>query len=177
MYNIEKQIIFNGAVTQMKLDPFGIHGVNHWYRVYENCLNIWRLTNDVYDVPHDDDWFFWNFAMLHDCCRIYDTTDPGHGARAAKLIPDDDSDFNRVLRHAILGHTNGKISTNEGVAVCWDADRLDLPRVGIVPDHKLMSTEAGRTLAKQMAAPPAGYDHDSDWPGGPKKKYNKENMQ
>lgn len=150
MYNLEKQIIFNGAVTQMKLDPFGIHGVNHWYRVYENCLMLWRHNTDVYDVPNQDDWFFWNFAMLHDCCRLYDTTDPGHGARAAKMIPDNDSEFNKVLRHAILGHTNGKVSTNYAVAICWDADRLDLDRVNIAPDPKLMSTDAGRYYAEAM---------------------------
>ena len=148
--NINKRIIFQGAVAQMTLDPFGIHGVRHWHTVYWSCLQLWSYENEVHDVPQEHDWFFWNFAMLHDCCRLYDTSDPGHGARAAKLVPDDDSAFNRLLRQAILGHTAGKTATSQLVGICWDADRLDLERVGIVPDPKLMSTKAGKYYAEMM---------------------------
>ena len=152
--NINKRLIFQAAVNQIGVHPFGLHGVRHWQSVYDNCLNLWRIEHEVYDMPHEDDWFFWNFAMLHDCCRMYDSSDPGHPARAAKLIPDNDTDFNKTLRHAILGHSNGKLSTNLAVAICWDADRLDLPRVGVVPNPELMSTKAGKYLAETYGRKP-----------------------
>ena len=31
---------------------------------------------------------------------------------------------------------------------CWDADRLDLSRVGIVPSEQFMSTKVGKEMAK-----------------------------
>jgi uncharacterized protein len=30
------------------------------------------------------------------------------------------------------------------IGVCWDADRLDLTRVGIMPDPEFFSTAAGK---------------------------------
>jgi hypothetical protein len=38
----------------------------------------------------------------------------------------------------------GQLSTDPTVGVCFDADRLDLGRVGIEPDPELISTDAGR---------------------------------
>ena len=70
MDNINKRIIFQGAVNQMELDPFGIHGVNHWFMVYNNAMNIYRTITDEYAVAHELDWFFWSFAMLRECCRL-----------------------------------------------------------------------------------------------------------
>ena len=39
-------------------------------------------------------------------------------------------------------HTDGTISDDPTIGCCWDADRLDLPRVGMQPDPALLSTEA-----------------------------------
>jgi hypothetical protein len=48
-------------------------------------------------------------------------------------------------------HTDGTTSSDPTVGACFDADRLDLGRVGIEPDPDLMSTEAGRKRAQQFA--------------------------
>ncbi|MCK9230516.1 MAG: hypothetical protein M0Q23_07305 [Syntrophales bacterium] len=45
-----------------------------------------------------------------------------------------------------------KHTGNIHIAACWDADRLDLGRVGIVPDEAFMNTEIGRTLARSMSS-------------------------
>ena len=71
-----------------------------------------------------------------------------HPYRAAKLIPKDDSDFNKRLTTAIMAHATGGITNDSLVGVCWDADRLDLPRVGIMPKAELMCTDRGKMFAE-----------------------------
>lgn len=34
------------------------------------------------------------------------------------------------------------------IGTCWDADRMDLPRVGIQPDPQKMSTQEGHDYAR-----------------------------
>lgn len=42
-----------------------------------------------------------------------------------------------------------KKTKGNGIAIqiCWDADRLDLPRVGIIPDVKFLNSLAGKEMA------------------------------
>ncbi len=54
-----------------------------------------------------------------------------------------DSDF-ELLRIACIHHTDGKTAANVTVQTCWDADRLDLGRVGIKPHPKYLCTEAAK---------------------------------
>ncbi len=49
-----------------------------------------------------------------------------------------------TLAHAMRHHDRGQVSDDPLVGTCWDADRLDLPRVGITPDPRLMSTASGQ---------------------------------
>jgi uncharacterized protein len=44
-------------------------------------------------------------------------------------------------------HTCGGVSDVLTIGTCWDADRLDLARFGIVPDPELLSTAAARDPA------------------------------
>lgn len=39
---------------------------------------------------------------------------------------------------------DSKTHLNPTIGVCWDADRLDLTRVGMTPKPKLLSTQAAR---------------------------------
>jgi uncharacterized protein len=39
-------------------------------------------------------------------------------------------------------HSDGEVSTDKTIQTCWDADRLDLGRVGIFPSPKFLSQEA-----------------------------------
>ena len=83
-----------------------------------------------------------------------DGWDPGHGARGAEfaaslrgksfLLADDDFE---LLQYACIWHTDGVTHDNATIATCWDADRLDLGRVGIVPDPKRMCTQFGCEVA------------------------------
>jgi uncharacterized protein len=51
-----------------------------------------------------------------------------------------------MFYEACAKHSLGSRSTNPTIGVCWDADRLDLHRLGIWPLPQFISTEAGLDL-------------------------------
>jgi len=54
----------------------GAHGLTHWGRVMENGRRLAEITGaDVRVVEL--------FALFHDCRRVNEGTDPGHGRRGA----------------------------------------------------------------------------------------------
>jgi uncharacterized protein len=122
----------------------GIHGVTHWARVLENGLRLADRTGANRDVIQ-------LFAVLHDARRWNEDADPDHGRRGAALaeklrgslfhLPNGDFE---LLHDACSYHTEALTHPDVTVQTCFDADRLDLPRVGIEPDLKYLSTEAAR---------------------------------
>jgi uncharacterized protein len=94
--------------------------------------------------------------------RENDSVDPQHGPRAAAfalelhaegLLGTTPAQL-ETLRYACFEHTNGLVSDDPTVGACWDADRLDLPRVGVTPDPDLFSTERGRSGTHVTPEPP-----------------------
>jgi uncharacterized protein len=91
------------------------------------------------------------FALFHDSRRINESVDPGHGKRGAelaaafhgKLFTLSGREFD-LLYEACVRHTDGETDGDIVLQTCWDADRLDLGRVGIRPDHIRLCTEAAR---------------------------------
>jgi uncharacterized protein len=53
-----------------------------------------------------------------------------------------------VLRLACRSHTVKRRTKEVSADICLDADRLDLYRVGITPDPKLMASEIGKRYAE-----------------------------
>jgi hypothetical protein len=51
------------------------------------------------------------------------------------------------LRDALARHSDGAVTGDPAAGCCWDADRLDLCRLGIRPDPRLLSTAAAREIA------------------------------
>ena len=53
------------------------------------------------------------------------------------------------MSYALTHHTGGRVATGRDVniGVCWDADRVNLWRVGIQPDVSLLTTKAARGAA------------------------------
>jgi uncharacterized protein len=136
-----------------------VHGKDHWDRVERNVRMLAAVTPGA-----DLDVCVW-FARLHDTMRDNEYRDPAHGPRAAEIAREvwndadnynlDALDFQTLGRDqldllcdAIDRHDLGEVSDDPTIGVCWDADRLDLPRVGVEPNPALMSTKAGRYLAK-----------------------------
>ena len=50
-----------------------------------------------------------------------------------------------LLYDACAHHTDGLTEADITVQVCWDADRLDLGRVGMIPAPKKLCTAAAKT--------------------------------
>lgn len=119
--------------SRFTLDWQGIHGAPHWARVKANGLRLAEETGAQVRVVEA-------FAFLHDACRLHDDHDPQHGKRAAQLARELHGGLLKLaqeelalLTTACEGHSNGGLEGDVTVLTCWDADRLDLGRVGIRP--------------------------------------------
>ena len=130
--------------NQFCLDWFGIHGAAHWARVRVNGLQLARTTGANVKVVE-------LFAFLHDAQRQNDGRDPEHGERAAGLVRELNGQFFSLDRPGLLlleqacrEHSNGGLEADVTVQTCWDADRLDLGRVGKHPDPRYLCTEVAR---------------------------------
>ena len=122
----------------------GVHGITHFQRVRKNALRLAEETKTRTTVVE-------LFAFLHDARRQNEYEDPLHGKRAADLArsfqgtffdlaPDDPE----LLTHACEFHNGGLRDGDLTVVKCWNADRLDLGRVGIRPIAHKLCTEAAR---------------------------------
>jgi uncharacterized protein len=145
-----------------------LHGPAHWARVH-------RFANALLNrehVPGDAQTCILLFAWLHDLAREDDEGTRTHAVDGAaqldRILPAIgeplSGDQREILRGAIHYHSDGMVAREAVVAglfdrvgwppelviltigCCWDADRLDLPRVGITPDPALMSTSSWRDV-------------------------------
>ena len=130
------------------------HGEAHWRCVAATGLELGATLDGT------DPAVVFCFGLLHDTRRENETYDPGHGQRAeafAKelraegLLDLDDPRF-ESLGEALRLHSDGQVSADPTIGVCWDADRLHLPRVSIEPDPTLFSTQAAHGAARLSAA-------------------------
>jgi uncharacterized protein len=138
------------ALSKFRCDAGSIHGLTHWRTVAENGE---RLCPDTGADPK----VVRLFAYLHDHCRLDDEGDPDHGKRAAdglRQIPAPLLNATpaqmKLLDYAIRHHVDGDVSDDPTIGTCWDADRLDLGRVGIIPDERYMSTVRGKEHARGL---------------------------
>ena len=129
---------------QYVLDRQGIHGISHWARVWENGMRLAEVKGAKPEVVG-------YFALLHDSRRCNEGRDENHGRRGAELaaywrgelLELDDDSFD-LLYTACVHHTDGLMEDNVSLQTCWDADRLDLERVGIRPRAKRLCADAAR---------------------------------
>lgn len=128
------------------LPVHGYHGVVHWARVLESGLRVAESTGGDAEVVT-------LFALFHDSRRINEHRDHGHGRRGGEfarslrgsLVHLDDARF-ELLYTACDLHTDGHTSGDATLLACWDADRLDLGRVGITPKPHRLCTDSAREL-------------------------------
>ena len=133
--------ILQAVLRDYSLPLGGDHGVAHWARVLGNGLKLAEVTGANVEVVS-------LFAVLHDSRRINEVTDPEHGPRAAEFAVElrgdlfelDDHEF-RLLYRACEGHTHERDHPDATIQTCWDSDRLDLGRVGIMPHPSRLCTE------------------------------------
>ena len=128
------------VIAQFSLGKNSCHYVDHWDRVAAYGA---FLGGDSEVVRY--------FALLHDSQRWSEGHDPEHGPRAA-LYAAEHCGFLQPeqlmkLMLACRDHDRGRTHSDPTIGACWDADRLDLDRVGIHCDPNFMSTAEGKRLA------------------------------
>jgi uncharacterized protein len=147
------------ARKEFRLDWDGIHGAPHWSRVRRNGLILAAHTGANARVVE-------YFSFIHDLGRENDHHDPEHGDRAAAIAENIAGDLIDVtenelqlLTEACCGHSDGHLVADVTVMTCWDADRLDLGRVGIRPDPERLCNSHARDHAILSAA----YERSIEW--------------
>lgn len=129
---------------QFLLGLNSIHGPTHWRRVEAFGLKIAEINGA-------DETIVRLFAVFHDSRRESESWDPKHGQRAAELAEMlcgtyfelDDARL-KTLVHACTFHADGLRHDDPTIGACWDADRLDLPRVGVITDPRMLCTAAAK---------------------------------
>ena len=125
-----------------------VHGIEHWHQVEFNGLFLASRTGADVDIVR-------LFAIFHDSKRFDDGYDPEHGERGAEFAKDcreaklfeiDDERFDK-LYHACKFHTHELRNDDVTISTCYDADRLDLGRVGFPLDPQKMATSFGSQIA------------------------------
>lgn len=145
---------------QYRLPWHGTHGVIHWNRVYENGIKLAEQDGVNTKVVQF-------FSIFHDSQRKNEGTDNKHGNRGAKLalkmrddISLDDDDFSLLITACSL-HTSASTHDDITVQACFDSDRLDLGRVGTMPD--IIKWGYSRSLVHDLPGQPFGL---SEYNGG-----------
>ena len=130
------------------LDVEGIHGINHWIRVERNALQLAESEGVESDI-------FSLFALFHDARRQNEARDKEHGKHGAMLarelhtqgdFPLSADELDRLC-YACEHHTDQKHNADPIIGICWDADRLDLTRIGTVPNPLYLNSATAIGLA------------------------------
>jgi len=136
------QAVRRAALEAFDADAAGYyHGPDHWARVSRHALAVARSLGEDPLVSH-------LFAWIHDTHRQDEGTDPEHGPRAADFILRHRDTLCAFLSdrqvedlaHACRLHSDGQVNGPASVRACWDADRLDLWRVGVEPHPRYLCT-------------------------------------
>ena len=155
------EIIVQKQVT----NPAGRHGLSHWARVLDNGLRLADQTGANRQVVE-------LFALFHDSCRLNEDADPQHGPRGAELaeqlyrdgLLELDEQSLHLLLNACRLHTSARIHEDTTVCTCFDADRLDLARIGKIVDPAFLCTDAAKdpaTIAWATERSTAGFVPDN----------------
>jgi uncharacterized protein len=144
LHTIISTELIQTILNEYPLSWKGVHGITHWARVLENGLRLASYTGARIHVVS-------LFAVFHDSQRSNESLDPGHGRRGAELAKSlrgkafhlSDEDF-ALLETACAYHTDRLTAGKITVQTCWDADRLDLGRAGIIPDPRYLCTAAAK---------------------------------
>ncbi len=123
------------------------HGPDHWRKVALAGARLLKRT------PEADHAVVLLFALTHDSQRERRGIDPPHGPRAAELVRELNGELFHLsekqleqLCYALHYHESGATAGPESptVGTCWDADRLNISRVGVWPKKRYLSTPAAR---------------------------------
>jgi uncharacterized protein len=143
--------LLKAVLVQFRISRHGVHGPSHWARVRSHAITVGKATGaDLLVVEL--------FAFLHDSQRENEWIDPHHGRRAAeyasslnRIFFDLNGDQLDMLCLAMRGYSDGGIHPEATIQTCWDADRLDLGRVGKKPKARYLSLEGAKHIDEAYA--------------------------
>ncbi len=125
-----------------RLNWHGYHGARHWARVRNNS----KILATAYRANHA---ILHYFSLFHDIARTNEGRDHGHGLRAAEFLSVKGgarwlglttSEYQELIG-AITLHSDSYPCGTITQKICWDSDRLDLWRVGIMPNPARLFTD------------------------------------
>ena len=150
MQRTDFQHIWSTVEAQFRGSLMGIHGKGHWRQVERNGVMLAEKNG----LPEEEAVVVRLFAILHDSQRINDGWDQGHGLRGGEYARRLNGTLFTLppglLKKLVLAcerHELGETTLDPLVGCCWDADRLDLVRIGAAPLPHLMNTPEGKRLA------------------------------
>lgn len=117
-----------------------VHGFTHWVKVIKNGEILSKNNGANLRI-------IIAFGFFHDIKREDDFEDFYHGNRAAELLLKYRKEINltdaeiQKLYKACAGHTSEKNTDDLDIGACWDADRLELYRLSIVPKEEFLNSE------------------------------------
>lgn len=141
-----------------------VHGIEHWHQVEYNGLLLAPKTGADITVVR-------LFSIFHDSRRFDDGHDAEHGPRGAefaklcreqKIFELDDERFEKLYQ-ACKWHTHKHSTGDATIDTCFDADRLDLGRVGFRLDPSKMATEWGVKIARKSLTSGYSVFHMREW--------------
>ena len=145
MIGSEMRLLIDAVEQRSTTRHSRLHGPQHWRAVAMAGLRL------IQDGTLADPAVILLFALFHDALRVRDGRDPDHGARAAALAQALQGRAYQIqpqqltlLTQACEAHELGYTSPDATIGACWDADRLNLWRVGRIPSPRLLSTAAAR---------------------------------
>ena len=146
---VDLETIWCWVLKDTSVEHASIHGPDHWARVERNGLYVAQKTGA-------DKMIVQLFAVFHDCMRWNENIDPGHGRRGAEyavqikneFINISSNDFDKFY-YACEWHTDQIKTDDITIAACWDADRLDIGRVGFILDPQYMNSKPAQEIVKR----------------------------
>jgi uncharacterized protein len=142
----DRKGLLDEVLAQFRISTDGVHGPSHWARVRHHGLAVGAEAGaDLLVVEL--------FAFLHDSQRVDEHEDRFHGDRAAEFAASmnhryfdlQDTQLDKLV-NAIRFHSDGDLHQCSTIQTCWDADRLDLGRVGIKPAARYLSPVAAKHI-------------------------------
>ncbi len=142
----DRKGLLDEVLSQFRISIDGVHGPSHWARVRHHGLAVGiEVGADLLVVEL--------FAFLHDSQRKNEFEDEFHGERAAEYAASmnrryfdlQDAQLTQLV-NAIRFHSDGDLHQCATIQTCWDADRLDLGRVGIKPVARYLSQVAAEHI-------------------------------
>jgi uncharacterized protein len=164
IYKVVPKDVIKDIFDEFELDLLdGYHGFYHWSRVIENGMFLSEDNGTNLNV-------IIAFGFFHDCKRENDDEDPEHGFRGSQIMAEykdrlglTNEEFQKAYT-ACDGHTNEKHHEDLDIATCWDADRLDLMRVGIYPKPEFLNNDlAKEDWVIESRSEIAEYEENPSW--------------